>query len=127
VPATLLSDQAQRVIGAVGPQTQGVEKLLRRIGFIYADRVDPFDGGPHFIARTDDVSLVRGARELDVQVAAAAAGQPCLVARQSGQPPFFVAVLASCQVEAGELLVAPPVAEALGVQSSDRIWSLPLG
>ena len=129
VHATLLSEQAQRVIGAVGPQTQGVEKLLRRIGFTYADRVDPFDGGPHFIAGTDDVSLVRGARELDVQVAASASasGQTYLVARQTAEPPFFVAVLAACQVEAGGIVVAAPVAEALGVQSGDRIWSLPLG
>jgi arginine N-succinyltransferase len=127
VHATLLSEQAQRLIGAVGPQTQGVEKLLRRIGFTYADRVDPFDGGPHFVARTDDVSLVRGARELDVQVAAPGAGQTCLVARQTTEPPFFVAVLAACQPVAGGLVVAPSVAQALSVQSGDRIWSLPLG
>jgi arginine N-succinyltransferase len=126
VHATLLSDQAQRVIGAVGPQTQGVEKLLRRIGFDYADRVDPFDGGPHFIAPTDDVSLVRGARELGVAVGTVAAGQPFLVARQTGQPPFFVALLTSCQADADGLVVGPAVADALGVQTGDRIWSLPL-
>ena len=34
------------MIGEVGAQTRGVEKLLRRIGFRYAERVDPFDGGP---------------------------------------------------------------------------------
>jgi arginine N-succinyltransferase len=126
VHATLLSDQAQRVIGAVGPQTQGVEKLLRRIGFDYADRVDPFDGGPHFIARTDEVSLVRGAREVSVEVGAVAAGQSFLVARQTDQPPFFVAVLTNCQADADGLVVGPAVGEVLGVQAGDRIWSLPL-
>jgi arginine N-succinyltransferase len=65
VYATLLSEPAQRMIGAVGAETQGVEKLLRRIGFEYAFRVDPFDGGPHFIASTDDISLVRRSLELE--------------------------------------------------------------
>src|SRR6202023_1975591 len=57
--ASLLPKQAQDVIGKVGSQTKGVEKMLRRIGFRYAERVDPFDGGPHFTAPTDEVSLVQ--------------------------------------------------------------------
>src|SRR5687768_12974091 len=64
--ASLLSERAQAVIGQVGEQTRGVEKLLRRIGFRYAERVDPFDGGPHFVARTDDVTLIRGARRVEL-------------------------------------------------------------
>src|SRR4029453_18983709 len=64
--ASLLPKDAQAVIGKVGAQTRGVEKLLRRIGFRYADRVDPFDGGPHFTAMTDEVSLVSASRHLKV-------------------------------------------------------------
>src|SRR6185369_2732398 len=56
--ASLLPKEAQDVIGKVGAQTRGVEKLLRRIGFRYAERVDPFDGGPHFTAMTDEIKLV---------------------------------------------------------------------
>ena len=58
--ASLLPEDAQSVIGKVGAQTRGVEKMLRRVGFRYAWRVDPFDGGPHFTAPTDEVTLVRG-------------------------------------------------------------------
>jgi arginine N-succinyltransferase len=57
--ASLLPKQAQDVIGKVGAQTRGVEKMLRRIGFRYAERVDPFDGGPHFTAPTDEITLVQ--------------------------------------------------------------------
>jgi len=42
------------VIGKVGAQTKGVEKMLRRVGFRYAERIDPFDGGPHFFAGVDE-------------------------------------------------------------------------
>ena len=56
---SLLPYAVQELIGQVGPETKGVEKMLRRIGFEYADRIDPFDGGPHFIAKTDDITLVK--------------------------------------------------------------------
>ena len=128
VHATLLSEQAQSVIGAVGPQTQGVEKLLRRIGFVYAERVDPFDGGPHFTAATDDVTLVRGARERVVELGEELpAAKPFLLARQSLEPPYFLALLAPCVARPDRLTVGRPTADVLGLQSGDRIWSLALG
>jgi arginine N-succinyltransferase len=64
--ATLLPLEVQSVIGQVGPETKGVEVMLRRIGFEYAHRIDPFDGGPHFRAHIDNVTLVRLTRRLHV-------------------------------------------------------------
>ena len=58
----LLPHAVQQVIGKVGPNTRGVEKMLRRIGFQYANQIDPFDGGPHFIANTGDISLIQQSR-----------------------------------------------------------------
>lgn len=60
--ATLLPPEVQGVIGEVGPNTKGVERMLRQIGFVYAHRIDPFDGGPHFHAKLDDITLVRAVR-----------------------------------------------------------------
>src|SRR5205814_1517778 len=62
----LLPREVQALIGVVGPETRGVEKMLRKIGFQHANRIDPFDGGPHFIARTDDITLVRQTRRARV-------------------------------------------------------------
>jgi arginine N-succinyltransferase len=99
--ATLLSDQAQRAIGEVGPETRGVEKMLRRIGFEYAERVDPFDGGPHFTCATDKVTLIQQARERPVAAissgagvggAATSGGARALLGRTFEGPPFFRAV-----------------------------------
>ena len=60
----LLPAEVAGVIGQVGPETRGVEKMLRRIGFDYAGQIDPFDGGPHFTARTDDITVVAGTRRV---------------------------------------------------------------
>lgn len=89
--ATVLPTDAQSVIGKVGAQTRGVEKLLRRIGFRYAHRVDPFDGGPHFTARVDEISLIAETRrtKADRPIAATATDKKALVAVELSEPPFL--------------------------------------
>ncbi len=62
IHASLLPEEVQAVIGSVGPNTVGALRLLESVGFSYVGRVDPFDGGPHVEAPTDQVTLVRGTR-----------------------------------------------------------------
>jgi len=60
--ATLLPPGVRRRLGAVGRPSRAAQRLLQEIGFRPAGRIDPFDGGPHYEARLDEVSLVRGHR-----------------------------------------------------------------
>jgi arginine N-succinyltransferase len=92
--ATLLSHEVLEVIGKVGEETRGVEKMLREIGFSYAHRIDPFDGGPHFQAKTDQITLVRATRTARVVEGPGSGAAPAtmLVARERPEPPCFVAV-----------------------------------
>lgn len=64
--ASLFSARAQKLIGEVGPNTRGVQRMLERIGFKYANHIDPFDGGPHYEANLSDVTLVRHFRTASV-------------------------------------------------------------
>lgn len=57
--ASLFPSRVQKVIGEVGPETRGVQRMLEKIGFRYIERVDPFDGGPHFEANVSDLTVVR--------------------------------------------------------------------
>jgi arginine N-succinyltransferase len=129
IHASLLSPQAQEVIGKVGSQTRGVEKMLRRIGFQYAHRVDPFDGGPHFAANTDDITLVmQSRRSHDVQI------RPDdqiktrgLIAVESPEAPFFVAVLGGLEHPPHQgAVIGHEAAEHLGVTPSREVLTLPL-
>lgn len=127
--ASLLPDKAQEVIGKVGAQTRGVEKMLRRIGFRYAERVDPFDGGPHFTAPTDEISLVQ--RATKARIAKVTAGHATkhrsIVGLDLAEPPYFRAVLGHCTVDdAGSCELASDVAEHLGVAVGGEVWALPL-
>jgi arginine N-succinyltransferase len=105
--ASLLPKDAQEVIGKVGAQTKGVEKLLRRIGFRYAHRVDPFDGGPHFAATVDEIHPVKDTvRTRDWTVLAprsadddARMRRRALVAVEYEVPPFFRAIPADVELK----------------------------
>ena len=122
--ATPLPEAAQRAIGEVGPQTKGVEKLLRRVGFEYAERVDPFDGGPHFTCPTDEITLVRGARPWQLSAATpealAAGGVRGILARSYAHPPYFRALPA-----VGIPSQPPPRAPATDLRPSEGGNDLP--
>ena len=60
VYTTLLPRTVQRQLGAVGRPARPAERLLKRLGFRFVDRIDPFDGGPHFEARLADLSAGEG-------------------------------------------------------------------
>lgn len=128
--ATLLPAQAQAVIGKVGEQTKGVEKMLTRIGFRYAHRVDPFDGGPHFTCPTDEVSLVDESHQVHVRRGQAeAGGERALVATSLPTAPYFRAILIDCSVEtrtADTLPLEENTVKFLDVQEGGSAWVLPL-
>jgi arginine N-succinyltransferase len=147
--ASLLPESAQAVIGKVGAQTRGVERMLRRVGFRYAWRVDPFDGGPHFTAPTDDVTLVASSRKVRVgRLTAAGEGSKAraLVGVDVAEPPFFRAVAtawgavasasgrpgrstppaASAADKLGLVSIGADEAGALGVREGDVVTMLAL-
>lgn len=119
--ASLFAREAQDVIGKVGAQTRGVEKLLRRIGFRYAERVDPFDGGPHFTAPTDEITLVQSTSRLKLQALShpASTKAKALVAVELPGPPFFRAMLSPFEARGDDACaIDGAVARALGVTAA---------
>ncbi len=125
--ASLLPEEARGVIGKVGPQTRGVEKLLRRIGFRYVERVDPFDGGPHFVAPTDEITLVKAAAPRVLRAREPAPGaKRVLVAWTGAEAPFFRGISVPATLDGEVLDVGPRCLEALGLADGERAWTLPL-
>lgn len=127
--ATLLSPDAKDVIGKVGAQTRGVERLLRRVGFRYANRIDPFDGGPHFVASADEVSLIRDTRGVTLagtREPPHGAGPRMLVSRELPEAPYFRAVACRLDEGDGQVWLPPSAAELLQVTSGAPLALLPL-
>jgi len=125
--ATLFPPRVRASLGAVGPATAPARALLERIGFRSVNRIDPFDGGPHYEARLSEISLVRAHREALVAprpLTRDAAERLVGVSRPSGRPRFR-AVRTPARL-AGELLELPAEArKLLAVTPFDRVHLVP--
>ena len=124
----LLPDDVRAVIGQVGEETRAVERMLRRIGFDYAEQIDPFDGGPHFCARTDDITLVRDAREVEVRPARSSdsgGGErkwAVIAVETPNARPEFRAIAARVSPLDGAVGLPEGSRRELGVQEGQRVW-----
>jgi len=56
---TLLESKARLVVGEVGEETKPARALMEKLGFVYKNEVDPFDGGPHLGVDTLDASPIK--------------------------------------------------------------------
>jgi arginine N-succinyltransferase len=128
VYTTLLPAGVRRVLGQVGPRTRPIERLLTRIGFRYVQRIDPFDGGPHYEARLRDVTLVRAYRTAPLSARAlTGASTEWLVARLGRVGPArFVGLRTMARFESGGLCLPAASMGALGARAGDRLHAIPL-
>lgn len=128
--ASILPDEVRARIGRVGESTRPVERMLGAIGFEYANRIDPFDGGPHFVAATDDIAVVKATRRAAVareelprdQAESATLG---IVARERGPAddggPHFAACISRYSRRDGVVLLPAETCGLLGASHSDVV------
>jgi arginine N-succinyltransferase len=132
VHASLLPAHVQALIGQVGDETKGVRRMLESIGFEYSDRIDPFDGGPHLEAPTDQITLVRNARscELEAQTVDPATEREdlsrVLIATGTRDGPTrFRATEAWVRLSGDRVQGPEGLAERLHISSGERVWVTP--
>src|SRR5690242_3270298 len=112
----LLPAPVRQLIGTVGTETKSVEKMLRAIGFQYAKRIDPFDGGPHFVAKVSEISLLKLLGRARLGEGEPAANAPWgIVAVERSATPRFGACGARHTLEGGIVRLPAGVVGALGV------------
>jgi arginine N-succinyltransferase len=121
----LLPDDVRALIGQVGPETRGVEAMLRRIGFEYAGQIDPFDGGPHFCAKTDDITIIQDAAELAVKTVGDADGErpwAVLAVELPARPQFRAISARVIPMDNGTVGITEDARKRLGVEDGQRVW-----
>ncbi len=123
----LLPADVQAIIGQVGEDTRAVEKMLRRIGFEYAEQIDPFDGGPHFSASTDQITVVRDAAEVEVAADSGAGGERKwaivgLEAPVDGREQFRAIGALVTAVGKGAVGLTEEARTRLGVEIGHKVW-----
>jgi arginine N-succinyltransferase len=145
---TLLPPDVRALIGEVGDETKGVRRMLEAIGFEYSERIDPFDGGPHFEAPTDAITLVRDARRgLVAEETISEADEAYELSRKRGPDNLgasnapiralvatasekgacrFRAVLGAIHRDGKSVTMSKPVRDALKVKAGAAVWTVPI-
>ncbi|HEX8952006.1 MAG TPA: arginine N-succinyltransferase, partial [Polyangia bacterium] len=90
--------------------------------------IDPFDGGPHFIAKTDDITLIKGTHT--ARVVALPAGEEVgplvgLVSIERDRAPHFAATGSRFRLEGTDVGLPAATMKLLGVQAGDSVGVLP--
>jgi arginine N-succinyltransferase len=120
----LLPAEVRAIIGQVGDETKAVEKMLRRIGFDYAGQIDPFDGGPHFCAATDEITIVRDAREVTVRAHDGEGKRWAILGVElpNVRPGFRAIGIRVATPEPGSVGLNDDARRRLGVEDGQKIW-----
>lgn len=112
---SLLPPAVRSQIGQVGPETLPAKKMLEKLGFAYHNFVDPFDGGPYITANTNEISVVKATRKIEL-------GEPVSASKVKGhgivsvlhRDGEFAAVQAAYSLDrAGKLRVTRDVLDVL--------------
>lgn len=120
---TLLPPDARQVVGQVGLDTKPARRMLEGIGFKYNNRIDPFDGGPHLEARTDEIPLVSATRRARFAgVCTAAQAKTAAFVSAEAEDGDFRAMYTKCSLGDGGKTVrfTKEVAAALGAEEAVR-------
>jgi arginine N-succinyltransferase len=127
---SLLPKRVQAAIGKVGPETRGVQRMLESIGFRYANAIDPFDGGPHFIAPLEEITLVKALKTGEVARAgledAAEDAEERLVGHERSRGDNrFRAVWCRVAFRGGRAYLPGDARERLGIRTGARVHTIP--
>ena len=120
----LLDAKARLVLGRVGEATKPAQHLLESIGFSYLDEVDPFDGGPHYGANTEDILPIKQGLRLRVTEFKDAAYKEQVLVATTNEEEFRVS-LASADIRGGDVAIAPKVRQILGIEVGDEVYVSP--
>jgi arginine N-succinyltransferase len=131
---TIFTQKIQDAIGEVGPETGGAKQMLTRIGFRYDERIDPFDGGPHYSAPTRDIEPVRRYRRgrlagepvpVGAEVRPGEVEERLVAVERTQGRNRFRAVRCLCSFRDAKLRLPEPAARALGAKPGDRLHTIP--
>ncbi|NBV49911.1 arginine N-succinyltransferase [bacterium] len=122
----LLSGEARDAIGKVGPDTEPVKHMLEKIGFKWREHIDPFDGGPHYWADTDRISLVSQTKKYHVHRDLLKSRSPERALVSVFRNGEYRCMQSPFELFRGKVLLPKSVADLLELGASDDIYLLPL-
>lgn len=120
---SLLDAKARLVLGRVGEATKPAQHLLEGIGFEYLDEVDPFDGGPHYGAKTREILPIKlGKKVLLGEFADAAYKTQGLIGFGTND---FRCIMSSYEIRDGVVSIPKQSRELLNAEIDQEVFVAP--
>lgn len=122
---TLLPYEARNAIGKVGNDTLPVKNMLEKIGFRYMSEVDPFDGGPHYRCKLDDIKPIKSffTKKLDL-TGSQTDSDKYLISFKSDEFPFYSLMTGITLTETGVVL-DKEIVERFKLDRNTEIFGIP--
>lgn len=122
---TLLPFEARDAIGKVGKNTEPVKSMLENIGFRYVNEVDPFDGGPHYRCRLEDIHPIKDHFKAKIMTGKITnKSQNYLLSIKSDKYPFY-AFLCEGVHSSGEIVISQEIKEKIEIRDGDVGFGIP--
>ncbi len=122
----LLPGEARDAIGKVGKATEPVKHMLEKIGFRWKQHIDPFDGGPHYWAETDKITILRDTKKLRVSREPLKRKNKGLMLVGALNKDIFMACQTPIEVTRGSAQLPKAVLEALQLDAGDPVYAMPV-
>jgi len=122
----MLPPEVQQEIGTVGVETKGAVRLLEHVGLRFLNHIDPFDAGPYYGARIDEVTAVREASRVRLQPDSGGAPSRRKTHLIAIERRGFLAFRALGRRRGDVLHLAPAIFAALGLRPQTVATALPI-
>lgn len=117
----ILPPKVQRDMGQTGAGSTAARHMLQKIGFRYAEQVDPFDGGPYYVARRSEIRVYRETKRFRYGgVASGRRMKSALVMIEEG--PEIRALLTPCAHQGAFLYLPQASAEILDIIEKQPVY-----
>lgn len=121
--------EVQNAVGVVSRETIPARRLLESLGFRYRGFVDPFDGGPHLDAPTDEIPMVRDTKRVELGKATTPdrCTMPAIVSNMTRERGFRAAQVNVEVVGDTQIRLTAGAMAALGVKPGMQVGFTPVG
>jgi arginine N-succinyltransferase len=125
---SLLPPSARAVVGEVGEDTKSARRMLERLNFEYRGFVDPFDGGPHLDAKTDDITPVKLTKKFTVAepVPMSRCKDQCIVSKLDSDGEFRAIDENICLLDNKRIALPKTYMQVLQIEPGDKVGVTPM-
>lgn len=120
---SLLSAEARLVVGRVGESTKPAQHLLEKMGFQYLNEVDPFDGGPHYGVRLEDVPLIKTGQTFTVKTVQKPKFTKFGLVGLTTKEGRFLGAQTPFDINKEEIALPDPIKEMLGAEDGVKVFA----